>query len=398
VSLLPVAEAQARLLSLATRLPAERVPLIAAAGRFAAEDVRALRDQPVADLSAMDGYAIRFAERPGPWQVVGESKAGGGLDRALGPREAARIFTGAPMPAGADSVLIQEEASREGDRLVMAGEGPIRLGGNVRPRATDFAQGAPLVNAGQRIDARHIALAAIGEHGRIAVGGRPRVALGATGDELGPPETALAEGRLPASNSPMLAALIGARAEVIDRGILRDDLATIARGLSEAAAAADIVVTTGGASVGDHDLVRPALAQAGASLDFWRVAMRPGKPLMAGRLGATIVLGLPGNPVSAYVTATLFLLPLIASMAGAADPLPRTRTVRLGAPLPATGIRADYLRARVEDGLAYAPDGQDSAALVALGAASGLIVRPPHSGPSVIGDSAELLDLANCYR
>ncbi|WP_419825484.1 molybdopterin molybdotransferase MoeA [Sphingomonas sp.] len=393
MSLLPVAEAQARLLALVTRLSAERVPLVAAAGRYASEDMHALRDQPAADLSAMDGYAIRFAERPGPWTVVGESKAGGGLDHALGPREAVRIFTGAPVPAGADSVLIQEEAAREGERLVMAGEGPPRLGGNVRPRAADFSRDAVLIRAGTRIDARHVALAAIGGHGTLPVGRRPRVALVATGDELAAPAIALAEGKLPASNSPMLAALIGDRAEVADHGILRDDLPTIAHGLAEAAATAEIVVTTGGVSVGDHDLVRPALVDAGATIDFWRVAMRPGKPLMAGRLGDAIVVGLPGNPVSAYVTATLFLLPLIAAMTGAADPLPQSRRVRLGLPLPATGARADYLRARVEDGYAYAPDGQDSAALVALAAADGLIVRPPQAAPAAFGDSAELLAL-----
>ncbi|HEY0269379.1 MAG TPA: molybdopterin molybdotransferase MoeA [Sphingomonas sp.] len=394
MSLLPVVEAQARLFALAPPLPVEEAGLVDAAGRWLAADIVARRDQPSADLSAMDGYAIRYRERPGPWTVVGESAAGGGLDRPLGRYEAARIFTGAPMPEGADSVLIQEEAARDGDRLLMSGEGPLRPGGNVRPRAMDFANGAMLVRAGTRIDARHVAIAAIGGHGVLPVRRRPRILLISTGDELVPPGAPTPGALLPASNGPMLATLLhGLSVTVADRGTLRDDLPTIAAAFRAAAREADIIVTTGGASVGDHDLVRPALIEAGARLDFWRVAMRPGKPLLAGTLGDAIVLGLPGNPVSAYVTARLFLLPLIAHLGGAADPLPRTRPVILGTALPATGARADYLRARVEQGRAYAPDGQDSAMLAMLAAADGLIARPAHAPPAAIGDSAELLAL-----
>jgi molybdopterin molybdotransferase len=394
MSLLPVADAQARLFALGTPLPIEQAGLVEAAGRWTAADLLALRDQPSADLSAMDGYAIRYAERPGPWTVIGESAAGGGLDRALGTYEAARIFTGAPVPAGADSVLIQEEAARDGDRLLMSGEGPRAIGGNVRPRAMDFAAGATLIAAGTRITARHVAIAAIGGHGILPVRRRARVALLSTGDELVPPGAPTPGALLPASNGPMLTALLaGEPAIVSDHGVIRDDLDAIVAAFHAAAAQADIIVTTGGASVGDHDLVRPALEAAGARLDFWRVAMRPGKPLLAGRLGDAIVLGLPGNPVSAYVTARLFLLPLIAHLGGARDPLPATRTVTLGVALPATGVRADYLRARIEGGRAFAPDGQDSAALAALVAASGLIVRPANAPAAMIGDSAEMLDL-----
>ena len=393
MSLLPVADAQARLLALATPLPPETVTVAAAAGRWAAADILAARDQPAAALSAMDGYAIRHAERPGPWTVIGESAAGRGFAGTLGPYQATRIFTGAPMPAGADSVLIQEEAARADARLVMTGDGPARPGGNVRPCAADFASGARLVAAGARIDARHVALAAIGGHGTLPVRRRPRIALIATGDELVVPGAATPGAMLPASNSPMLAALIGSRATIDDRGILRDDLSVIAQAFRDASEIADIIVTTGGASVGDHDLVRPALAEAGATLDFWRVAMRPGKPLLAGKLGDAIVLGLPGNPVSAYVTATLFLLPLVAALGGARDPLPRMRAVRLGAALPANGVRQDYLRARLEGDLAFAPDGQDSAAVVALANADGLIVRSPHAPRAGEGDSAEMLML-----
>jgi len=394
MSLLPVPDAQARLLALAAPLPAETVPLAGAVGRWAAADVHARRDQPSHDLSAMDGYAIRYAERPGPWAVIGESAAGAGLDRALAPGEAARIFTGAPVPAGADAVLVQEEAARDGDRLTMTGEGPRGIGGNIRPRGMDFRENARLIAAGARIDARHVALAGIGGHGTIAVRRRPRVALISTGDELVPLGAPTPGATLPASNAAMLAALLAGRpAEVRDLGVVPDDLDRIAAAFREAARDADIVVTTGGVSVGDRDLVRPALERAGARLDFWRVAMRPGKPLLAGRLDGAIVLGLPGNPVSSYVTACLFLLPLVARMGGAARPLPDTRAVTLGAPLPANGPRQDYLRARIEDGRAFAPDGQDSAALVALAAADGLIIRPPHVPAARIGDSAEMLVL-----
>jgi molybdopterin molybdotransferase len=394
MSLLPVAEAQARLLALATPLPVETAPLVEAVGRWAAADILARRDQPSHDLSAMDGYAIRYAERPGPWTVVGESAAGAGLDRALAAGEAARIFTGAPAPDGADCVLIQEEASRTGDRLTMTGEGPRGIGGNIRPKGMDFAADARLIAAGTRIDARHVALAGIGGHGTMPVRRRCRVALISTGDELVPLGAPTPGASLPASNAAMLAALLAGRpAQVRDHGIVPDDLDAIAGAFRKAAAEADIIVTTGGVSVGDRDLVRPALERADAQLDFWRVAMRPGKPLLAGMLDGAVVLGLPGNPVSSYVTACVFLLPLIAAMGGATDPLPATRTVMLGAPLPATGERQDYLRARIDEGRAFAPDGQDSAALMALAAAGGLIVRPPHVPPAHIGDSAEILDL-----
>ncbi len=394
MSLLPVAEAQARLLALAQPLAVEMAPLVETVGRWAGEDVLARRDQPSHDLSAMDGYAIRHAERPGPWTVVGESAAGAGFDRPLGPYEAARIFTGAPMPQGADSVLMQEEAARDGDRLLMSGEGPLRVGGNVRPRATDFAVGSTLIAAGQRITARHVALAGIGGYGTLPVRSRPRIVLISTGDELVHPGEPTPGAKLPASNAPMLAALLARQPAIVeDKGIVADNLDAITDAFRTAAHEADIIVTTGGVSVGDRDLVRPALEKAGAKLDFWRVAMRPGKPLLAGRLGSAIVLGLPGNPVSSYVTASLFLLPVIARLGGADRALPAVRTVVLGAPLPANGARQDYLRARIENGRAFAPDGQDSAALAALAAADGLIVRPPHAPAAAVGDIAEMLPL-----
>lgn len=393
--LLPVAEAQARLFALATPLRSEGVPLSEAVDRWAAALVDARRNQPAIALSAMDGYALRFAELPGPWTVIGESKAGAGLDRALGPGEAARIFTGAPLPAGADTILIQEEAARAGDRVSLAGEGPSGVGTHVRGRASDFAVGAPLVRAGERWTAARIALAAMGGHGTVPVRCRPRVTLLSTGDELVLPGAPIADSTLPASNAPMLAAMLHHGGAIVrDGGILPDRLEALAAGFAEAARDADLIVTTGGVSVGDHDLVRPALLRAGASLDFWRVAMRPGKPLMAGRLGRAVVLGLPGNPVSAFVTAMVFGQPLVRHLAGDPSPVPVARRGCLLAPLPPTGLRAEYLRARLSGDDVLPLEGQDSAALAALAAADALICRPAGSKAAARGESVDILPIA----
>ena len=393
MSLLPVDVAQARLFGLAETIDAETVALDAAAGRWTAEPIAALRTQPWADLSAMDGYALRFAELPGPFRIVGESAAGRPLTQGLAPGEAARIFTGAAMPAGADVVLVQEEARRQGEYLWLDGAGPAGAGAHIRRAGSDFSTGETLIGAGTRLDARRLALAAIAGHGTVRVRRPVRIAMAATGDELAPAGAALAEGVLPASNGPMLRGLLaGLPVEIADLGILADDLDTLREVF--AGVDADILVTTGGASVGDHDLVRPALIAAGANLDFWRVAMRPGKPLMAGRLGRTIALGLPGNPVSAFVTATLFLKPLVAALSGASDPAPRPLAGTLGADLPAAGQRADYLRATIADGRLIAQAIQDSAGLSALAAADALIVREPGAAAAKTGDSCRWLSLS----
>ncbi|MDB5685963.1 MAG: molybdopterin molybdenumtransferase MoeA, partial [Rhizorhabdus sp.] len=373
----------------------ETVPIAGAVGRYAALEVAAKRTQPAADLSAMDGYAIRFAERPGPWKIVGESAAGGGLDRALAKGQAARIFTGAPVPAGADTILVQEDAGRDGDVLTMTGEGPPAIGAHIRSAGSDFASGRPLIPAGAKLGAAAIALAISGGHGELAVRRRPRVAILSTGNELVLPGEPTPGAMLPASNGPMLAALLaGDAVELQDHGIIRDDLQQITAAFRRLMRQADIIVTTGGASVGDHDLVLPALEQAGAEIDFWKVAMKPGKPVMIGTLGDAIVLGLPGNPVSAFVTATLFLRPLIAHLLGAADPVPAAMTGRLGADIPATGARAEYLRARWVDGAAVPVASQDSAALMALASAEALIVRGIHAPAAAAGDLVEIVTLA----
>ncbi|TGX49622.1 molybdopterin molybdotransferase MoeA [Sphingomonas gei] len=391
--LLPLSEAWSRLLALTAPLPVERAPLAAAFGRWATEDIHARRTQPSADLSAMDGYAIRFADLPGPWRVVGESAAGRGFAGETDSGDAVRIFTGAPMPRGTDTVLVQEEAAREGLALHLAGEGPATLGRNVRRRGLDFHEGDLLIRAGERFTPARLALAGAAGHGEVAAHRRVRVAIAATGDELVAPDASIGPDQLPETNRLMLAAqLAGLPVDLIDLGILPDCKQTLENAFR--AVDADLLVTSGGASVGDHDLVRPALEAAGATIDFWRIALRPGKPMMAGRLGYTIILGLPGNPVSAFVTALLFVRPLVAHLAGAADPLPRTRIATLGELLPANGERTDYLRAEIRDGRVLASTLQDSAMLRALARATCLIVREPHAPAAKAGDSVEILDLA----
>jgi len=392
MSLLPVAEAQARVLTLGRAIQTETLAIADTIGRFAAADIVALRTQPARPLSAMDGYAIRFDDLPGPWEVIGESAAGASFAGSVDTGQATRIFTGAAMPAGTDCVLVQEEATRDGSRLHLSGEGPVR-GGNVRRTGLDFREGEVLIAAGERITPARAALAAIAGHGSLSVGRRVRIAIAATGDELVPAGQAIGDDQLPETNGLMLAGLLGdLPVDRIDLGILPDRMDALVDAFTTVDC--DLLVTTGGASVGDHDLVRPALAAAGGTLDFWRIALRPGKPMLAGRLRDAAVLGLPGNPVSSYITALLFVRPLVARIAGDADPLPRTVRATLAHPLPANGGRQDYLRATLIDGQASTAAIQDSSMLRTLARSDCLIIRPPHAPASDAGDSAEILQLA----
>ncbi|KQN26434.1 molybdenum cofactor biosynthesis protein MoeA [Sphingomonas sp. Leaf33] len=391
--LLPVADAQARVLALAAPLPVEQVPLADAAHRYAAADVPALRTQPASDLSAMDGYAIRHADLGRPLRLIGESAAGRPFTGAVRVGETVRIFTGATMPAGADCVLVQEEARAEGGVIHLAGEGPAAPGRNVRRRGLDFTDGDVLIPAGAAITPARLAVAAIGGHATLPLRARVRVAIAATGDELVSAGQRIGAGQLPESNGVMLAAMLSPLgADIVDLGILPDRADALEAAFR--AVDADVLVTTGGASVGDHDLVRPALEAAGAAIDFWRIALRPGKPMMAGRLGSTVVLGLPGNPVSAFVTAELFVKPLVRHLAGAADPFPGVVTIPLGEDLPANTERTDYLRAELRGGAAFASTIQDSSMLRTLARSTCLIVRPPHAPVACEGDSAEILMIA----
>ena len=375
-ALLAVEEAQARLLALREPLGSENIAFSESLGRHLSDDVIALRDQPAAPISAMDGYAIRFDDLPGPWTVIGESAAGAAPDRSVGSSEAMRIFTGALLPPGADPVIVQDDVARDDDALSMTAEGPRARGRHIRLSAADFAAGDRLLAAGTRLTPGAIAAAAMSGAGQLAVGRRPRVAIVTTGDELVQPGRPLAPGQIPDSNGVMLAAMLaGEVAAAVQPHHLPDDRAKLVSALKELARRHDVIVTVGGASVGDHDHVRGALDDAGGRLDFWKIAMKPGKPLIAGTLGDAILLGLPGNPSSAFVTATLFLLPLVRHLAGARYPLPSVHRAPLAAPLDEGGTRRDYLRARLEDGRLVPMIGQESGRTLPLASANALLIR-----------------------
>lgn len=394
--LLPVEEALSRLLALGAPVEGEELAIDKAGGRWTAGDIRALRSQPGTDLSAMDGYALRFADLPGPLRVVGESAAGAPFEPATAAGEAVRIFTGAALPAGADTILVQEEARREGDLLRLSGDGPPAIGAHVRRAGEDFRIGDRLIAAGERLTPARIGLAVAAGHARVPVSKRVRVAIVSTGDELKPAGSRLGPGEIPASNGPMLAAQLSALpVAVSDFGIVRDDMVALRGAIDDAAETADIIVTIGGASVGAHDLVRPAFEAAGAGIDFWRVAMKPGKPLMAGRLGAAVALGLPGNPVSAFVTAKLFLEPLVRAMSGDRHPRPRTRMTRLAGALPPNGRRVHFVSGRWEGGAAMPLPERGSASQSTLAEAELLIKRDIGVAAASPGEMVEVFELSS---
>lgn len=391
MSMMPVAEAQVRLLAMAPPVSEESTPVAEACGRWTRADIDAVRSQPATDLSAMDGYAVRFADPPGAWRVIGESAAGAAFMGAVGPGEAVRIYTGAAMPEGADTVILQEDVARDGDALTMTGEGPGERGRHVRKAGSDFACGQCIIPAGTRLSSRHIGLAALAGHGALILPRLPRIALISTGSELVLPGEPTRTDQIPASNALMLGAMLAALpCEAVDMGLIPDRIDTLTACFADARDY-DIVVSIGGASVGDHDLVKPALEAAGGAIDFWKIAMRPGKPLIAGRLGDALFIGLPGNPVSAFVTALLFLLPVVRKAAGSPDPLLQAETARLGSAIGATGGREDYVRAIVEDGVVNAIGAQDSAATLALSQANCLIRRPAGSAAARAGDEVEIV-------
>ena len=396
---IPLAEAQARLFALAAPLAAETVPTHAANGRYLAAPLLAERTQPAADLSAMDGYAVRADDLAGPWRVVGESAAGHPFTRALAAGEAVRISTGALIPDGGPdaggAVLLQEEAARAGNRLEAAGGAPTAR--HIRRTGFDFRKGDALLEAGARLNPGRIALALSGGHGALSVGRLPTLAVMDSGDELSVDPAACAPHQIPASNGAMLAAMAAPFAASVRRiGPVGDTMSALKAAL-EQAEGCDVLVTSGGASVGDYDLVRPALEAWGARIDFWRVAMRPGKPLMvaqkrSGR-GVQMVLGLPGNPVSGYVTAFLFMLPLLRHLAGGKAPLPVPLMMPLAGAMPGCGDRTEFARGRMEDGKVVPFGQQDSSALASLGAADCLIRRDAGALPAAAGEMVPVFPL-----
>ena len=400
MALMPVAEALRLVLIEAKPLPIETVALDQARGRVLAEDIAALRTQPPAAVSAMDGYAVRasdVATAPVTLKVIGEIAAGHPFARQIAAGQAARIFTGGVMPDDTDTVVIQELTSREGDNVTV--QKSTAKGRNVRNQGIDFTQGEVLLRKGRRLTDRDVMLVAAMNHASVSVHRQPKVAVLGTGDELVLPGGTPRSGEIVYSNGFALIALARTEgADAHDLGIARDRVEDITKAIRRAREwGADILVTSGGASVGEHDLVQRALAVEGLDLSFWRVALRPGRPMMHGRLGTMQVLGVPGNPVSSYVCAFLFLVPLIRRLSGRSDVELRPERVRLGGNLPANDERADYLRATLADG----PDGlvatplpsQDSSLMAPLARADCLVIREAHAPAAVAGSECVILKL-----
>ena len=389
--MISVDEALERILTAVEPLESETVGLAEAAGRVLAGDVRAELFNPAFDVSAMDGYAVRAEDvRPATTlTMIGTSQAGAGFEGTVGPGQCTRIFTGAPVPAGANAVIMQEETRADGDAITF--ESDVAPGRSIRFRGEDFALGDVLVAAGAALDPRKIALAAAGNVASLSVSARPRLALLATGDELVAPGDAVGPDQIVASNSVGLGALFAEHgAKVSDLGIVVDDKALLGEALARALDdEPDILLTTGGASVGEHDFVQEMLKANGVDIDFWRIAMRPGKPLMFGRRGRTVVFGLPGNPVSALVTARIFVLPAVLKMMSGA--LPDPLYLPLADDLEPNGPRRHFLRGKLvsdaERGTLVVPIRQtDSGHLSSLASADVLIVQNENCAGKVRGE------------
>ena len=402
MALMPVTEALSAVLAGAEPLPEEMIALDAAHHRVLARDVAARRTQPPQAMSAMDGYAVRAADASNVaarLKVIGEIAAGRPFDKTVGAGEAVRIFTGGVIPEGADAVVIQEDTVAEEGGITIT-EAAV-AGRHIRPAGVDFRQGDVLLARGIRLTDRDLSLAAGMNYPELAVRRRPKVAILATGDELVMPGSSPGPGQIVYSNGYALRALARAEgAETIDLGIAADTVEATTQGIRRARdSGADILVTTGGASVGDHDLVKQSLEAEGVTMAFWRIAMRPGKPMMHGRLGAMQVIGLPGNPVSSYVCGFLFLVPLIRKLSGRSVIHHTSETALLGRGVAANyDLREDYLRARLElrsDGVLIATpvDQQDSSLLGNLAAARALVIRAPFAPAAAAGSACELLRL-----
>jgi molybdopterin molybdotransferase len=401
MALLPVADALQRVLAQASALPTERVPITEAHGRVLADNVRSLRTQPPVEVSAMDGYAVRAADvisAPTDLRIVGEVAAGRPFTGEVRPGQAVRIFTGGELPAGADTIVVQEQTRREDNNVIVTAV--PQKGRHIRAAGLDFKEGETLLERGRVLTGRDLGLAAAMNHPILPVHRKPRVALLATGDELVLPGRQPGPGQIVYSNGYSVATLARQEgAEVSDLGIARDSVADTVAAIQDARMRrADVLVTMGGASVGDYDLVQQALTEEGMDLSFWKIAMRPGRPLMHGRLGQIHVLGLPGNPVSAYVCAVLFLIPLLRTLTGRSDVSIPTEHALLGSDLPENDERADYLRGRLSrssrGALVATPfPMQDSSMTRVLANADCLILREPHAAQALAGSPCVILKL-----
>jgi molybdopterin molybdotransferase len=400
VALMPVSDALAAILAGADPLPEEMIALDAAHHRVLARDLKARRTQPPQAMSAMDGYALRAADAAqvnARLKVIGEVAAGRPFERSICHGEAARIFTGGVIPDGADAVVIQENTLVESDCIRIAE--PAVAGQNIRPAGVDFREGDLLLSAGRRLTDRDLSLAASMNYPELPIRRRPKIALLATGDELVMPGSAPGPGQIVYSNGYALRALARAEgADTIDLGLAADTLEATTAGIRRAREVdADILVTTGGASVGDHDLVKTSLEAEGVKIAFWKIAMRPGKPMMHGRLGAMRVVGVPGNPVSSYVCTMLFVVPLIRALSGCKIIHYARQRAVLGRDVGANDVREDYLRARLEerDGALVATpvDRQDSSLLANLAVARALVIREPFAPAARAGATCEILRL-----
>ena len=395
MALMPVEAARSRILLNVKPLAAEQVAIAQALGRVLAKPISARRDQPPFNASAMDGYAVRSEDVAVELKIIGISAAGHAFKGKLKPGEAVRIFTGAPVPANSDAVVIQENTEAKGK--IVAILSPARSQQNIRPRGLDFRKGETLLPASIRLNARDIGLAAAMNCDILSVRKKPVVAVIATGDELVLPGTNPRADQIVSSNSNALAAMAQSLgAEVINCGIVKDNLKATERAILKMAKA-DVIVTTGGASVGDHDFIQQALKNTGVKIDFWKIAMRPGKPFMYGRKGKQHVLGLPGNPVSALVCARLFLKPLIDCLQGLPHEDAATMA-RLGAAMNANDSRQDYVRAKLEtaaDGSRTATpfNKQDSSMQRTFRDAHCLIIRPPSAPAAQPSDLVPVLNL-----
>jgi molybdopterin molybdotransferase len=399
--LISVEEALHRILDGVVAVPAEDIPLAEAHGRVLAAPLAARRSQPPADVSSMDGYAARAADLTTDrtrLKLVGTSAAGRPFGGTVGAGEAARIFTGALLPAGADTVVAQEDAAPAATHVTLP---PSPAGKFIRKRGFDFVEGQVGLPAGRRLSARDLGLAAAMDHARVRVARQPRAAIIATGDELAAPGAGGDPNRIVASNPVALAALLRQENTLVsDLGIVPDRLDATVNAIRLARSNVDVLITLGGASVGDHDLIAPALKAEGIALAFHRVALRPGRPLLLGLAGDLRVLGLPGNPVSSYVCAFLFIVPLLRKLQGRADFAPAAEPALLGVDLPANDHRQDYLRTRLEPDsegrlLARPHDRQDSSLQAVLVASDGLLIRAPHAPAAKAGSRCEVLRFAD---